>query len=403
MKCMISPPVRDALKILESRNICTVDDYVASISRPADKFYLRVNTRKISPSALLERLESAHENLVFGQDGEIPEAIHVKFVPGVVPRILDKKVEVDKYAGEAVHIGAPLFAPGLKVPLSKFRAGELVSMVHHFKPSWGATPAEILCGNGIAEYSSSEIGTVAHGTVVKTTEAPHISPSIQDWSEFKEGLILDQNFPSMVASTFLSPSPGCTVLDVCAGPGGKTTHLAQLSGDLGIIHAIERSGNNIRKMNGRLERLGLKCVEVHHSRVEKASDLISRISPGMVMFDPPCSALGLRPKFFVDFTRKALEDFSRNQLRILGQVLPVLKSGTKIVYSTCTVTLDENEALIAKIVSQFDVRITKPHLRVGSPGLEVGTLSKQETGCFTRFYPTVDDCVGFFIACLEKN
>ncbi|MHA1697244.1 MAG: methyltransferase domain-containing protein [Promethearchaeota archaeon] len=402
--CYLHPDVISLLGFLkdETAEHGGLNAFIDAISRAGEKFYVRTNTLKISPGDLTDRLIKEHPNWDFKQEFAVPEAIGivVKGPFDMTPK--NKEVEVDKYAAESIMISAPLYAPGFKRSITKFRTGEKISMYHKFKLSWVDGERSFLCGNGTALHDSSRMHAIESGAVVQTTESWFISPKIQQWDEFKEGYLLDQNFPSIVASIVLDPRPGELVLDVCAGAGGKTTHIAQLMGDDGKIIAVDRNKKKIQTLQQRCNLLGISCVEPIRSRIGMIQDKIGEINPVKVLVDPPCSALGFHPKIYVDLPAEKLRDLVQNQKRIMRKLLDLLKPGTTIVYSTCTVTVEENEGVISSLIDKYRLKILDARAglneKLGSSGAKTPTLSKSESEKMIRFYPHVDGNVGFFIA-----
>jgi 16S rRNA (cytosine967-C5)-methyltransferase len=242
------------------------------------------------------------------------------------------------------------------------------------------------------------------GVVVATAESWYRSPPVQSWPEYQSGCIVDQNLPSMIAARALAPVEGDSVLDVCCGAGAKTTHLAQLVNGKGNIVAVDRASVKIARLRERAARMGIDCITPVVARSERMKDSISNFKAARILVDPPCSALGLRLKFCIDESRKDLGNFSANQARILDNVMDsgFVSPGTRIVYCTCTIAREENELLVADAIEKHGLKIVDPGIGAGHPGVPVDRLSKQELSRLRRFYPHIDDTIGFFIATLEK-
>ncbi|MEX2680031.1 MAG: methyltransferase domain-containing protein [Candidatus Sigynarchaeota archaeon] len=402
---LIHPDARERLQFLDEIEGGGFDAYLDAISHPGTRYHVRANTIKDEPARILAKLRENHPDWSFKLDSRVSEAISIN-ISG--PRPIDeiaKKVLVDKYSAESIAMSAPLFAPGLKQPLARFHAGENVGLVTRFKTSWDGREYEVHCGNGVAAFPSNVMHEQSRGVIVATTESWYSSPPIQSWIEYQDGMIVDQNLPSMVAARALAPAPGDAVLDVCCGAGGKTTHLAQLMNNLGTIIAVDRASEKISRLRERAIRMGITCITPVLARSERMKDKIAPFHAARVLVDPPCSALGLRLKLCVDESRKDLDNFRANQARILGNVLEsgFVFQGTRIVYCTCTVTREENEQLVADLIEKHGLKVVDPCIDAGHPGVQIDRLSKLELSRLRRFYPHIDDTIGFFIATLEKS
>jgi len=401
---LIHPDARERLRFLDEIEGGGFDAYLDAISRPGTRYHVRANTIKGEPAGILAKLRESHLDWSFAPDPCVPEAISVA-VSG--PRPIDaveKKVLVDTFSAESVAMSAPLFAPGLKQPLARFRAGETVGMVTRFTTSWDGREHEVHCGNGIAAFPSNVMHEQSRGVVVATTQSWYLSPPIQSWAEYQDGWIVDQNLPSMIAARALAPSPGDAVLDVCCGAGGKTTHLAQLMKNIGTIVSVDRAPVKIARLCERATRMGITCITPVVARSERVKGSIAPFHAARVLVDPPCSALGLRLKLSIDESRKDLDNFRVNQARILDNVMEsgFIFQGTRIVYCTCTVTREENELFVIDLIEKHGLKIVDPGIDAGHPGVQTDRLSKLESSRLRRFYPHVDDTIGFFIATLEK-
>jgi 16S rRNA C967 or C1407 C5-methylase (RsmB/RsmF family) len=405
-KTLVHPDVRERLRFLDEIDGGGFDAYLDAISRPGKYYHVRANTIKGDPAGILASLHEHHPDWSFAPDACIPEAISVG-ISG--PRTIDevpKKVLVDRFSAESVAMSAPLFAPGIKQPLDRFRVGETVGMIARFTTSWDDQEHEAHCGNGVAAFPSNVMHEQSHGVVVATTQSWYASPPVQSWAEYQDGRIIDQNLPSMVAARALAPAPGDAVLDVCCGAGGKTTHLAQLMNGSGTIVAVDRASVKITRLRERALRMGIGCITTIVARSERMKDSIApSFRAGKVLVDPPCSALGLRLKLCIDESRKDLDNFQANQARILDNVLnsSFVAQGTRLVYCTCTVTREENELLVVDMMEKHGLKIVDPGIGAGHPGVQTDRLSKLELSRLRRFFPHVDDTIGFFVATLEKS
>lgn len=126
-----------------------------------------------------------------------------------------------------------------------------------------------------------------------------------------------------------------------------------------------------------------------------------------IILDPPCSALGLRPKLFV--AQASLHELRKHadyQRKFVSQAIALLKPGGVLTYSTCTINAEENEAMVHYILKNFPAMILLPIVvEMGQPGLPGFGLNDKERGMVRRFDPfnAKDDTMGFFVALLQKT
>lgn len=164
---------------------------------------------------------------------------------------------------------------------------------------------------------------------------------------FAEGEFVVQDESAQQAAELLTPQPGETVLDLCAAPGTKTTHLAELMRNEGRLIATDSSENRLKLVPQNAERLGLSIIETAVVSLEGTD-----IPPGpfdAILIDAPCSntgVLGKRPDARWRIQPEDLEELSRIQLLLLLAASNRLKPGGRIVYSTCSIEPDENSSVV---------------------------------------------------------
>jgi 16S rRNA (cytosine967-C5)-methyltransferase len=154
----------------------------------------------------------------------------------------------------------------------------------------------------------------------------------------------------------LDPQPGERVLDACAAPGGKSTHLAEAMGDQGLVLALDRGEARLRRVHRNSERLGLRCITTRHGDAaqlaQEAPELRGHFD--RLLVDAPCSGLGTLARhadarWRMDAT--AIEGLVALQRQLLEGLLPLLKPGGRLVYATCTVHPRENGELIDALLA----------------------------------------------------
>jgi 16S rRNA (cytosine967-C5)-methyltransferase len=198
----------------------------------------------------------------------------------------------------------------------------------------------LLAGHGV---ESGPTVFSPDGIILKTVRS-------HDELSFGAGLFTVQDEASQLITYLLDPKPGETVLDACASPGGKTTHIAQAMGDSGVITAVEKDAERIGMLRANIQGLGVRSVTVVHGDV---ADLHGTDRFDRILLDAPCSATGvMRRNPDVKYRRKAkdLTDYKANQLRLLRSVAPLLKRSGRLVYSVCSLEPEEGEAVAAEFL-----------------------------------------------------
>ncbi|MDA8433717.1 MAG: 16S rRNA (cytosine(967)-C(5))-methyltransferase RsmB [Nitrospiraceae bacterium] len=234
---------------------------------------------------------------------------------------------------------------------------------------------------------------VSHGAACVPTEfSPDgiVLKEVRSHEElsFADGLFAVQDEASQLISYLLDPRPGETVLDGCAAPGGKTTHIAQLMRDSGLIVAVEKDGERIDMLRANLRDLGVTSVTIVQGDVAqmRGAGPFDRI-----LLDAPCSATGvIRRNPDVKYRRKArdLADYKANQMGLLRAAASLLKEGGRLVYSVCSLEPEEGEEVaheFLKTAAEFRI--------IDAEAVFVRQFSAQG---FVRTYPHRHTMDGFF-------
>ena len=176
------------------------------------------------------------------------------------------------------------------------------------------------------------------------------SPSpVDQLPGFQEGWFQVQGEASQLVGYLLAPQKGERILDACAAPGGKTTHIAELMADSGELIALDKSARGIEKIRENTTRLGL--TSLHPAKADVSHSLSIEFSGPFdrILVDAPCSGLGtLRSHPEIKWHRNSIdiERLSALQTNIFDRMASYLKPGGVLVYSTCTLTEDENESVV---------------------------------------------------------
>ncbi|MBS6184743.1 MAG: 16S rRNA (cytosine(967)-C(5))-methyltransferase RsmB [Clostridium celatum] len=186
--------------------------------------------------------------------------------------------------------------------------------------------------------------------------------SIENNELFREGLITVQDESAMLVSPLLDLNPGDVALDLCAAPGGKTTHIAELLENEGKVYSFDLHENKLSLINENLERLGLNNVEVEAMDATKLNSKYVA-SADKVLIDVPCSGLGIirkKPEIKWNKSRKALKDLVPTQRAIMENAWVYLKNGGTMIYSTCTLNTEENQDNVEWFLNKYkDAKVEK--------------------------------------------
>jgi 16S rRNA (cytosine967-C5)-methyltransferase len=222
---------------------------------------------------------------------------------------------------------------------------------------------------------------------------------LTDLDGYKKGRYIIQDKASIIVGEIASPKPGETVLDVCAAPGVKTSHMAQMMGNTGRILSVDYNERRLRSWSGLMKKLGVENADPLLADATQEGSILD-IEADLVVVDPPCTGTGTFhkvPSAKWRLTRRSMEKMANLQRRILENSASYLREGGTLVYSTCSITLEENEGIVNGFLQNHsEYELVEAPLQIGLPGLE--GLDKAQ-----RLYPHIHGCNGFFIAKLVKS
>jgi 16S rRNA (cytosine967-C5)-methyltransferase len=208
----------------------------------------------------------------------------------------------------------------------------------------------------------------------------------------------------MLVARAVEPRPGDRVLDLCAAPGGKATHLAALMEGRGEVLAVERDRRRAGVLARNAERLGAGNV-----RVEVADAELARAAEfDRVLVDPPCSGLGTlqgHPDLRWRMRAEDVAPLAAAQSRILAAGAAALRPGGVLVYSTCTISATENQSLIAGFLDShpgFSIEDLSGWMPGHSPPAAAPESAVAARGAVLTL-PHRDHTAGFFIARLRRS
>ncbi|MDF2672853.1 MAG: rsmB [Clostridiales bacterium] len=226
--------------------------------------------------------------------------------------------------------------------------------------------------------------------------------SIEKSEEFIEGLFTIQDESSMLATRVLDPQTGDKVLDLCSAPGGKSTHMAQLMENKGEILSFDIHEHKLELVSKNAKRLGIDIIKTRlkDSTVfeEEYKDYADK-----VLLDAPCSGLGLirkKPEIRWTVTQKDVIELQKIQMEIINNASNYVKREGTLVYSTCTISEEENEEIIQSFLENNE------NFKLESICKYIPEDIKKDDSCskgYIKLFPNVHNLDGFFIAKLLRK
>ena len=224
----------------------------------------------------------------------------------------------------------------------------------------------------------------------------HAHGALDDLPPLRAGLAQVQDESSMLVAHVLGAEPGMTVIDACAAPGGKTTHIAQRMENRGRILAFDIYEEKIRRIEQNARRLGISIIEAEMRDAREIGATYEAMAD-RVLVDAPCSGLGvLRRKPDARWKKSASDrkTLPPIQRAILASAARAVKAGGVLVYSTCTMEECENAAVVQ------DFLRAHPHFTLEQTG---AFLPEQKTAePMVQIMPETDGADGFFIARMRR-
>ncbi|KAK2860667.1 hypothetical protein Q7C36_004833 [Tachysurus vachellii] len=413
------------------------DSLLSCLSHPPSLTCLRASTHTHSLQDIQQRLaQHVAQQQVSGSISDRvstpilphPQLPDVLLLPVRGPRdvsILNAEVIVGAQCGSAVLRGAHVFAPGLLSAPKFMKAGDPVSVFSDVEGrcTQGAKEFQgkkIFLGNGVCVMKRSDIfcpeGPV-RGVAVRMVDALYQSPSFDG---VLPGEVFLQNLPSVVVGH-----------SRCDALGSNRIVMSD-----GVVVALDKIKSKVEKISENARTLRLHCIQAHcYNSIQAVS---SELNPSgsqadappfpeesfdRILLDAPCSGLGQRPNMAINYSLKEVCSYQPLQRKLLRTAVQLLKKGGVLVYSTCTVTLAENEEQVAWALKTFPcltLEPQEPHL--GSQGMPGSELSCDQRRLLQRFRPELSwrgatdshasedllfkantDTIGFFIAKFSKR
>ncbi len=222
---------------------------------------------------------------------------------------------------------------------------------------------------------------------------------IQKTIFFKEGLLRFQDEAAQLVSCLAGPQNGENVLDACSGTGGKTTHLAAMMNNCGLIMALDRDREKIKQLRKEAARMSVSIIEPMKADLKHRLPVEFLQRFDHVLVDAPCSGTGTlrrNPEIKWRLTASGLNEFTKSQQSILHNASDAVKKGGHLIYCTCSLLSCENEEVIRHFLTEH------PDFTVLNPPMAFSEILMDNRG-FLRTYPHRHSMDGFFCALLKRR
>lgn len=220
---------------------------------------------------------------------------------------------------------------------------------------------------------------------------------------FKKGYVTIQDQSSMLVGELLEVKPSMYVLDACSAPGGKATHIAEKMENTGTIHAYDLHKKKVNLIKDKANTLDLSIIQANEGDARKLGEVYSSETFDRILVDAPCSGLGVmrgKPEIKYHKNEADIINLSSIQMDILESVAPLLKRDGKLIYSTCTVDMEENENVVRKFLERNENFEVDETFFTSLPAVAKNLSGITEYGF--QLFPQDCDTDGFFLTRLKK-
>ena len=216
-----------------------------------------------------------------------------------------------------------------------------------------------------------------------------------------------QNEAAQIASIIADPQEGTDILDCCAAPGGKSTHMAELTDDKARILSLDINESRLDLIKDNYRRLGISSVDTMCADSTDLRSALGQMRFDLVLCDVPCSGLGLmarKPDIRLTISYDRISELLPRQRLILQNASAYVRPGGVLCYCTCTLNRAENEETIQEFLKDHadfvasDITCNLPSTLIMDENRE-----KDAHNGMLTLYPDIDGCDGFFICRLERR
>ncbi len=229
----------------------------------------------------------------------------------------------------------------------------------------------------------------------------NLKRSIPDLPAFKNGWFQVQDEAAQLVSLLLNPQPEESVLDACAGLGGKTAHMAQLMHNKGNIAAMDKDEKKLQQLDTDMQRLGISIVRAYGHDLDSPLDTKQPGDFDRILLDAPCSGLGVlrrNPDIKWKSREAGLKRHADIQKRFLENLAPLVKPNGVLVYAVCSIEPEENEAVIDAFLKKHPKFVIDKKL--GKLPEKLHSMVKPATGFKTL--PLLNHMDGFYFVRLKR-
>ncbi|MBD3353606.1 MAG: methyltransferase domain-containing protein [Candidatus Lokiarchaeota archaeon] len=332
------------------------------LKKPQALYCMRINPRFLIDNTISSETHLRLKSLVQGNKGG--NQTNIVFDPAIPnlcyfivdgpnnPKKYDISVTIDRYAAESIMIGANLYMPGFINNPYDFKEGDKVSLY---------SPGHVHVANGVTKINSNMIHKYKRGIAIQTFDNVYKIPNYRDSKLYADGVFSDHRFaPNLACWVLMSHyKEGDVILDACSAPGHKTCALSEIgfykNKKYPTIVSVDRSAHRLNHLLKDIKRLRLDNIRVIDSKIGQ----LARKHPeyhayfDLIMLDPPCSALGIRPKLEIEYSWTEYRNYFLLQRRLFKEIINLLKPKGFILYNTCTLTILENEALVSYAINKL--------------------------------------------------
>jgi len=337
----------------------------------------------------------------------------VKFVNGVLRNVVRKKEDIkfpDIKTDPIKAISLKYYHPEWMVDrwFKKFGVEDTIKLCQY-----NNTPSFLILRTNTLKTSRNKLREELLAEGIDTKESAYIPESLVVTSmaeglskskAFNEGKFLIQDEASQLVARIVAPEKKSFIIDGCAAPGGKTTHMAALVEDDATIKAFDIHPHKIKLIKENCQKLGITCVD---AKVKDATTLgeLYQNKADFLLLDVPCTGMGVlkRPDARWKKKEKDITKISRLQREIIENAATCVKKGGVLVYSTCSINDEENIEVIQSFLSKnpsFKLESILPYLPESILKDDRDKQNAQKG--YIQLLPQIHNCDGFFISRMRK-
>jgi len=226
--------------------------------------------------------------------------------------------------------------------------------------------------------------------------------SIPKIRAFEDGLFQVQDEAAQLVTLLLNPKPGETVLDACAGLGGKTGHIAQMMKNRGRLVAMDKDEKKLLRLESEMHRLGISIVTtcIHDLNKPLNQDRFGKFD--RILIDAPCSGLGVlrrNPDAKWSTPKQNLAHYQERQAQFLDNLAHLVKPSGVLVYAVCSMEPEENESVINSFLNKH----VKFAIEKSPTVLHFDFYSLVNNNGYVKTFPHLNNMDGFFSVCMKRK